>query len=316
MYLIKKIIPLVLRDSLRVPVFKLYYFFQNIVFRYRGLLFSFYQTFLETKTIKTKYGIFTVFLADKAISKKLYVKRQFELPVITKGMEIVRNIHPIAKGEGVVLDIGANNGVIAIEMIKSGEVRRAIAIEPEPKNFHLLKKNVAQNDLTDDVICINAALADKESIVSFELSDDNYGDHRVRNDQILNTDEIYNESERDTISVKARKLDVLLDEIPDEYVNNLALVWIDVQGYEGYVFQGGRKTFKKDFPVMTEIWPYGIERSGFDKSDFCNLVKDVWKYFWILEEGQFIRKNINEFGEYFKQLEGTTKYSNIILTHN
>ena len=200
-------------------------------------------------------------------------------------------------------------------MIKSGEVSGAIAIEPEPNNFYLLEHNVEQNDLKNKVVCINVALSEVDSEVEFELNENNYGDHRVRHENQVSANDSYAESEREVISVQARQLDKLLKEVPAEVTNNISVIWIDVQGFEGYVFKGGAKLFEKNIPVVTEIWPYGIERSGFSKAEFCALVKEVWSYYWVLQNNNFIRHDIDDFETYYEKFEGTKKYANVILSH-
>ncbi len=52
-----------------------------------------------------------------------------------------KNLIP-GKGEGVLLDIGANIGIISIGMLTQGEMDRAIAIEPDPFNVELLRRNI------------------------------------------------------------------------------------------------------------------------------------------------------------------------------
>lgn len=39
-------------------------------------------------------------------------------------------------------------------------------------------------------------------------------------------------------------------------------IWIDVQGYEGFVLAGGQKTLSYNPPLLIEFWPYALERSG------------------------------------------------------
>jgi len=44
-----------------------------------------------------------------------------------------------------VLDVGANLGVISIGMLVNGDVAAAIGVEPDPDNYALLERNIAQN---------------------------------------------------------------------------------------------------------------------------------------------------------------------------
>ena len=65
----------------------------------------------------------------------------------------INNKCPV-KGEGAILDIVANNGVISIGMLYTGEMSKAISIEPESQNFCLLQRNTKLNGLNDRISCL------------------------------------------------------------------------------------------------------------------------------------------------------------------
>jgi FkbM family methyltransferase len=58
-----------------------------------------------------------------------------------------------------VIDIGANQGFFTIHAASKGA--RVIAVEPSRTNLGLLKENVEQNNLANNVVCINCAVSDK-----------------------------------------------------------------------------------------------------------------------------------------------------------
>jgi FkbM family methyltransferase len=58
-----------------------------------------------------------------------------------------------------VIDIGANQGFFTIHAASKGA--RVIAVEPSRTNLGLLKENVEQNNLADNVVCVNCAVSDK-----------------------------------------------------------------------------------------------------------------------------------------------------------
>ena len=72
-------------------------------------------------TVSTKQGIFTVLLADNHIGKSLYCYGQHELDLFSEAMKFLRSIHKCPpKGEGAIVDVGANNGVISIGALHTG----------------------------------------------------------------------------------------------------------------------------------------------------------------------------------------------------
>jgi FkbM family methyltransferase len=146
-------------------------------------------------------------------------------------------------------------------MIVTGELDTAIAIGPEPVNFGCLRENVALNAPDDKILQIQSAFSDRIGSLAFELSDINYGDHRVRAVS-QGSQETYKESQRSVINVPADTLAEMLVGLPSRFTEDVAVMWIDVPGHEGHVFAGARQFLTRGVPVVSEVWPYAIMRSG------------------------------------------------------
>jgi len=230
-------------------------------------------------------------------------------------MCLIRDLRGLAKGKGTVLDIGANNGVISIGMLVAGELEKAIAIEPEPRNFSNLKHNVELNHLENAITCLNYAVSDSKTNLQFELSESNYGDHRVRKSfSETGLKELYEESKRQIINVEANSLDNILAELDETLTKDISVVWIDVQGYEGYIFLGSTKLLLSGIPVVTEIWPYGITRAGMSQETFCGIVGNIWSAYWVKRRGKFVKYPIDVFYTYFDELGYDGDFDNVIFT--
>lgn len=201
----------------------------------------------HTMTISTKQGIFTV--SNDWMGRSLYCYREYESSLTKTVIEFLRQQDRLpVKGQGTILDIGANIGVTSIGMLSAGEFERAIAIEPEPRNLELLQQNVKQNKFSERILCLPYAAADQKGELSFELSESNFGDHRIRSDaSSFQEQELYHESARRMISIQADTVDHLCKTIPDIFTKTLALLWIDVQGYEGYALRGGGQYYQQEF---------------------------------------------------------------------
>lgn len=59
------------------------------------------------------------------------------------------------------------------------DATRFVAIEPEPRNFSLLKSNLELNLLSSKVELHNCALGSEKEQLRLYLSDDNSGDHQL-----------------------------------------------------------------------------------------------------------------------------------------
>ncbi len=285
---------------------------------WRFLSWEINRKFRKYNIISTKQGIYKILFADNDISKQLYCYGQYQIELITNALIFLRGIHKCPpKGEGSVIDIGANIGIISIGMLHAGQVKQAIAIEPDPQNYSLLQENVALNGLKERIVCLPVAASYQKGETQFELSDDNFGDHRINtNFHQFNSDlpELFNESKRNIITVQTDQLDNLLARSPDSFTRNIALMWVDVQGYEGYVFMGARSTLSTGIPVVSEIWPYGIKRSGMNQDEFCSIVSSIWSNYWVWRRGKFICYPINTIDIFFDELGYEGAYDDVIFT--
>lgn len=148
-----------------------------------------------------------------------------------------------------VLDVGANVGVHALPLAaKVGPTGRVYAVEPEPDNLALLRRNVADNGHAN-VVVLPFAASDRAGTVRLYKSDDNQGDHRLFDAG----------GDRPGVEVKAARLDDLIaDAAP------LALAKLDVQGAEGLALEGMRGLAERSpgLKVVVELWPWGLQRAG------------------------------------------------------
>lgn len=173
--------------------------------------------------------------------------------------EALESALPLLGWEGpldLLIDVGANIGTVCITAVKRGVAERAIAIEPGPLNFSLLTTNACINQVGDKVIMHNLALgAADDDHVTFELSNTNFGDHRVRKTTEAG---LHDEDKRETITIRSETFDSVIGPI----TASKTLIWMDTQGYEGYILAGATNAIAQKVPMILEFWPYGMKRSG------------------------------------------------------
>ena len=155
---------------------------------------------------------------------------------------------------GQYVDVGANIGLVTIPIAQKAGVR-CLAIEPDPTNFMHLAANVQRHCRNGNVELRQCAAYSHREKLSFELSDVNLGDHRLRVHDVKGGQ--LNEGAWRTIEVQAEPLDALVP--PDS--DRLA-VKIDTQGAEPYVVMGGRETLTRAGLVILEWAPYWLARLG------------------------------------------------------
>ena len=257
-------------------------------------------------TLKTKQGIFIVSTKDNAIGRSLYTKGQFEYDFSRKAVDLLRT-HGYVKAENITLfDIGANIGIIGVGLLRSGMIAQACAVEPEKYNYELLRKNIKLNGLEAKILCLPFALGDSRTVLKMKISQTNLGDHRIQGATALPDESASSASEVEIEHVESIPLDELirLPEVAEKNwsVDN-AILWTDVQGYEGYVFKGARAFLSKGVPTVSEIWPEGIRSAGMSLEAFTAIVQSQWSDYWVLRGERFIRYPIVMFDRYLEEIE-------------
>jgi FkbM family methyltransferase len=242
-------------------------------------------------TVDTYNGRLTFDSRDKLIGKYLFVNRAYERAYLEGALGVLARDGYLARdGQGTVLDVGANIGMISIALLRHGWFARAVAVEPSPQNLRLLAHNVAQNDLAERITRLPYALSSTDGERTLELSEYNSGDNRIRHRAAPGA---WHEDRRRTVQVPVRTLDAALAEARVD-ARDVRLVWVDIQGHEGWFFQGAAATLAHRMPVVSELWPYGILRSGMTREDYVSTVARRFTHFYRLEPGGAVKRPIAE----------------------
>lgn len=210
--------------------------------------------------------------SDKVIGKSVYRDRKsYDSNHLTDALKL------IPSKKSILIDVGANIGTIGILGVSKGYFEQCIAFEPEPNNFKILKHNVSLNGLSDRFNLKNEALSNvAHGSIEFELSENNFGDHRVR---IITTSGRHNEADREVISVAVNTIDKALKDVKLDK----CVLFMDTQGFEGHVLSGARKLIEANVPIITEFWPYGLKRSGGIDLFYEVLINSGYTSMWDLK---------------------------------
>lgn len=151
------------------------------------------------------------------------------------------------KDEGVVLDIGANLGIMTWHMIKHFQNAEVWAFEPIEENLGVLREMVKDAG-SDRVQIFDFALGSEEGVAEMVMPEEDavrlQGLSHMKHESIdtFNTGKDY--------KVKVKRLS---DVIPaSAHVTGIKL---DVENFEYFVLLGGKEVLEKDKPVVyTELW--------------------------------------------------------------
>ncbi len=156
----------------------------------------------------------------------------------------------------VVLEVGANIGTSSVELVRRFGARQVVAFEPDPQNFELLSLNVVLNGMQGVIHPYQLAISDSDGSVSLARSRRNWGGHQVV--------PVGARTDRETVAVQARTLDSLVDDgtIP---VDDLGLVWMDVEGHEAAALAGAERLLERHVPFVVEYSPDKLDLDRFEQ---------------------------------------------------
>jgi FkbM family methyltransferase len=255
--------------------------------------------------VKTDYGHFVLDADDRGVAETLYSFRgNDDNGVLTEAVKTARAYNKLGTDLSDVcfVDVGANIGTTTVPAITSIGFGAAVAFEPAPQNLRILRANLALNDLTEKVTTIQGAVGAKDSTMTLWLGDENHGDHRLwhRNDLHLQT-------MSQSVEVKVGTLDGLL-----HGRRNIGLIWIDTQGFEGFVLAGGPIIRKSGVAFVTEFWPDGMKASN-SWDSFASIVSQA-AFMKDLRTGEEIhRPDISILDRLSKTYAGINVYTDLLM---
>jgi FkbM family methyltransferase len=159
-----------------------------------------------------------------------------------------------------VIDVGANIGwYTLLSSVRVGEYGRVYSFEAHPTTFAYLIGNIRMNEL-HNIHPYESALGNNHSTVQF--SDDR-------------KDDMNKVARQGKIAVQVNPLDAF--EIQDE----IALLKIDVEGFEWFVLQGASKVLAKTETIIFEVWATHMQPYDYTFEDIYSLLTETG--FTILE---------------------------------
>jgi FkbM family methyltransferase len=165
-------------------------------------------------------------------------------------MSIINRL--VGPGDTVV-DVGANVGAISLAASTAvGPSGRVISIEPHPRTFGYLQQNIRLNR-RENIRALNCAVGATAGTLSF--SD-------------LDADDRNAVIDRGGLQVRVETLDALLDDRPEP----IALLKVDVEGFEKYVFEGARRVLERTACVYFEADERNYGRYGYSTGEIITML--------------------------------------------
>jgi FkbM family methyltransferase len=177
------------------------------------------------------------------IGRKIYRKGHFQRENVERLLSVLRQ-RSLLQPEKVLLELGGNIGTQTLYFALSEAFRHIVTVEPDPRNFKLLRTNIDQNGLSERITAINTAAGESEGTLDFFMHRDNHGKSSV-----------LRQSDRDIqIKVPVKPVTVMLAET-GVAADDIGLIWMDIEGYEPVAARSMLPLLERRVPFYMEFSP-------------------------------------------------------------
>lgn len=190
---------------------------------------------------------------DNEISRAVFATGGYERIYMRTAVEYLRSTGRDTTGTAF-LDVGAHIGTSSVDALLHFGFGRAICFEPEADNARLLALNMALNELDERVQIFPVALSDRDGHGVVARSEHNSGDNRVADDGA-------GAGDADLAPIELRRLDSLVAE-GAVTLDDVGLVWMDVQGHEPFALAGACSVTDAGLPLVLEYTPAALAATG------------------------------------------------------
>jgi FkbM family methyltransferase len=188
------------------------------------------------------------------------------------------------KEDGIILDIGANIGIMTYHLSKKKPSSHIIAFEPAPENLQVLEK----------IIC-------KKKLNNVEIRDFALGNENKKGEMVMPKvdkvkmqglshvihEKLTDFNTGDTFPIDIRTIDTLECLQGDKL--KLVAIKMDVENFESFVLEGARKTITQYKPLIyTELWENENRYTCF------SIMEDLGYKTYINEKGRMIKFDPNK----------------------
>jgi FkbM family methyltransferase len=178
----------------------------------------------------------------------------------------------------MILDIGANIGIMTVHLARSIEGSKVIAFEPMPSNIKAFKKVINHFNLKN-VTLFEIALGNNEGEVEMIMP-------VVSNVRMQGLSHVVHESitefnEGVTLKVPLKMLDKI--DVLKNSTQTISAIKIDVENFEFFVLEGGKELIIKHQPVIyAELWDNANRYNCF------NLLQSLGYHTYVVINNQLV----------------------------
>ena len=225
--------------------------------------------------------------ADDICGEMIDTGKVYSYKEIEAFFELSDIFYPNQEGD-FFFDCGCNILSTSIYALKKRENLRGIAFEPSRRTYILAKTNAALNNLDERISVYNLGLSDYKGIASMKCNKFSCGGNYVVRD---------NENYSNLENINMISLDLWVEEQKFN-INRIGYLWIDVEGFEGYVIKGMMNILtQRKIPMYLEYYSDLLIRSGcYDYLNTC-LEKIYSGFIVVSREGKYNLSSVKSIEE-------------------
>jgi FkbM family methyltransferase len=174
---------------------------------------------------------------------------------------------------GVLLDLGANIGSIALPVAKRRSDVKVLCVEAAPWIYKFLQENVQNNSMEDSVVTINKAVSARSNeSLPFYSPKDQFGKGSLS--PVFTSDAI-------TVSTIT-----LPDLLQEQGISKVDVIKIDIEGYEYFAFKGAISILSGDAAptILFEFVDWAEQHAGLQPGDAQRLLIELGYDLYLFQE--------------------------------
>lgn len=238
----------------------------------------------SASTVSDIHGVSVEYDLSSVIGRALLLEGEFEEPEIQFFLRRLRQ-----RERPVVVDVGANIGVHTLRWAAGAPGAHVYSFEPSPESRERLVRNVERSGLASAVTVEPLAVSDAPGRAQF---------YHCRDGAFSSLRDTRRQPVTSTFDVEVTTLDAYAATRP---LDRLALVKIDVEGFEHQVISGGRRTLETFRPdLFVEI--YGGSDSNPDPERTVATIQGMGYRAFVLVDGEpvpFVRHSDDSYNYFF-----------------
>ncbi len=229
--------------------------------------------------------------ADDIVGEMIDTGKVYSYDEIDAFFDLSDRFYSLDRG-GYFFDCGCNILTTAVYALKKRRELQAVGFEPVNRTWRIAKANAALNNMDERIRVINLALSDQKGIAQMRCSQYSCGGNYIFGENDGNSNGLIEIEEVHTIT-----LDEWIEENNFD-VSSIKYLWIDTEGYEGYVLKGMMKLLgQRKIPMYIEFYTEFLRRSGCLDILLECLEKTYSKYIVVKRGGKYDISEIHKIKE-------------------